>query len=181
MNPLISAPPSADSPHWTEILKDGTHVIIRPIRKADAALERAFFKRLSPEARHMRFLGQMNEPSDELLKCLTDIDYRRDIAFIALVHRDNEKKEIGVARYGTNDDGTICECAVTVSDEWQKKGLGSVLMRHLIEVARAQGVQTMISLDAAGNLAMRDLARFLGFRRKVDPNDATQVIHTLTL
>jgi len=178
---LVATAPSADSPHWTEKLRDGTHVIIRPIRKKDAALERAFIKRLSPEARRMRFLGQMNEPSDDLIEALTDLDYRRDMAFIALIHRDGEKQEIGVSRYGTSPDGKACECAVTVSDQWHNKGLGTLLMRHLIDVARARGVRKMISLDSADNLPMRDLAAFLGFTRKRDPQDPTQVIHTLML
>ncbi|HEY6985869.1 MAG TPA: GNAT family N-acetyltransferase [Rhodanobacteraceae bacterium] len=155
--------------------------MIRPIRKEDATLERMFIKRLSPESRRLRFLGQMNEASDELVKSLTDIDYERDVAFIALVHRDGEKREIGVARYGTNGDGTACECAVTVADEWRKRGLGVALMRHLIGVARSRGVRSMFSIDEADNAGMRDLAKFLGFRRTRDPDDATQVIHTLTL
>jgi GNAT superfamily N-acetyltransferase len=178
---LVPAGPSRDAPHWTEKLADGTHVIIRPIRKEDAALERAFIRRLSPESRRLRFLGQMNEASDELVRALTDIDYRRDVAFVALVHRDGEKREIGVARYGTNKDGTVCECAVTVADEWRKRGLGVALMRHLIDVARARGIRSMFSIDEADNAGMRDLARFLGFRRARDPDDATQVIHTLAL
>ena len=178
---LIPAAPSRDAPRWTDTLADGTHVIIRPIRKEDAALERAFIKRMSPESRRLRFLGQMNEASDALVQALTDIDYRRDMAFVALVHRDGEKREIGVARYGTNQDGTACECAVAVADEWRHRGLGVLLMRHLIDVARSRGVRTMFSLDEADNTAMRDLAKFLGFRRARDPADATQVIHTLTL
>ena len=178
---LVPTPPSADSPRWTETLSDGTRILVRPLRKSDAELERAFIKRLSPESRRMRFLGQMNEPSDALIKSLTDLNPRRDVAFIALVHRDNEKREIGVSRYQTSPDGRICECAVTVSDEWQKKGLGTLLMRHLIEVARSRGIHKMISIDAADNLQMRDLARFLGFRRQVDPQDPTEVVHILTL
>lgn len=168
-------------PHWTETLSDGTRVIIRPIRKEDAALERAFIKRLSPESRRLRFLGQINEASDDLVKALTDIDYRRDMAYVALVHRDGEKREIGVARYGTNDEGTACECAIAVADEWRHRGLGVALMRHLIDVARSRGVRSMFSIDEADNAPMRDLAKFLGFRRARDPDDATQVIHTLTL
>ena len=178
---LVPTGPSRDAPHWTETLSDGTHVIIRPIRKEDAALERAFIKRLSPESRRLRFLGQFNEASDDLVKSLTDIDYRRDVAFVALIHRDGEKREIGVARYGTNEDGSACECAVTVADEWRQRGLGVALMRHLIEVARSRGVRSMFSIDEADNSGMRDLAKFLGFRRTRDPDDATQVIHTLTL
>jgi len=178
---LLPAAPSRDSPHWTDTLSDGTHVLIRPIHKEDAALERAFIKRLSPESRRLRFLGQMNEASDELVKALTDIDYRRDMAFVALVHRDREKREIGVARYGTNKDGSVCECAVAVADEWRNRGLGVALMRHLIDVARSRGVRSMFSVDEADNAAMRDLAKFLGFKRARDPEDATQVIHTLAL
>ena len=180
-NAIVAAAPSRDAPHWTETLSDGTHVVIRPIRKEDAALERAFIRRLSPESRRLRFLGQMNEASDELVKALTDIDYRRDVAFVALVHRDGEKREIGVARYGTNKDGSVCECAIAVADEWRSRGLGVLLMRHLIDVARSRGIRSMFSLDEADNSAMRELAKFLGFRRARDPDDATQVIHTLTL
>ena len=178
---LVPAAPSRDAPHWTETLSDGTHVLIRPIHKEDAALERAFIRRLSPESRRLRFLGQINEASDELVRSLTDIDYRRDVAFVALVHRDGEKREIGVARYGTNKEGTVCECAVAVADEWRSRGLGVLLMRHLIGVARSRGIRSMFSIDEADNGAMRDLAKFLGFRRARDPDDATQVIHTLAL
>jgi GNAT superfamily N-acetyltransferase len=178
---LVEAAPSRDAPSWTETLSDGTHVIIRPIHKEDAALERAFIKRLSPESRRLRFLGQMNEASDEFVRALTDIDYKRDMAFVALVHRDGEKREIGVARYGTSADGTTCECAVAVADEWRNRGLGVLLMRHLIDVARSRGVRSMFSIDEADNAAMSDLARFLGFRRRRDPNDATLVVHTLGL
>lgn len=178
---LVTTAPSRDDPHWSATLKDGTRVLIRPIHKEDAAIERAFLKRLSPESRRLRFLGQMSEPSEELIRNLTEIDYRRDMAFVALVHRDGEKREIGVARYSTSADGKNCECAVTVGDEWRNRGLGTLLMQHLIDVARSRGVQSMMSIDGAGNTGMRDLARFLGFRRKRDPDDPALVIHTLTL
>lgn len=172
---------SADDPHWTETLRDGTRVLIRSIRREDAALEKKFIERLSASSRRFRFLGSIGEPSDDLLRRLTDIDYRRDAAFLALVHREGEKREIGVSRFSLSADGQSCECAVTVADEWQNKGLGVVLMRHLIEVARARGIRSMVSYDAADNTAMRDLAAFLGFRHAVDPNDPRQVVHTLSL
>jgi GNAT superfamily N-acetyltransferase len=178
---LVTTAPSRDDPRWSATLKDGTRVLIRPIHKEDAAIERAFLKRLSPESRRLRFLGQMSEPSEGLIRNLTEIDYRRDMAFVALVHRDGEKREIGVARYSTSADGKNCECAVTVGDEWRNRGLGTLLMQHLIDVARSRGVQSMMSIDEADNTGMRDLAKFLGFRRKRDPDDPTLVIHTLTL
>jgi len=167
--------------HWQDTLLDGTHVLIRPIQKSDTELERDFITHLSPGTRRMRILGQMNEPSDELLRCLTDIDYKHDMAFVALVHRDGDTQEIGVSRYGTSIDGKSCECAVTVSDAWRHRGLATVLMRHLVDYARARGIRKMVSFDSAQNVEMRELAQFLGFERKPDPRNATMVVHTLKL
>ena len=166
--------------HWHETLRDGTRVLIRPIGKDDAALERAFLERLSPESRECRFLGQMNF-SDDMIMRFTDIDYRRDMAFVALRHEAGEKREIGVSRFCMSDDGTSCECAVAVADEWQDRGLGDVLMRHLIEVARQRGIKRMFSIDSAADRQMRNLAASLGFERKVDHDYPSEVIHSLAL
>ena len=179
--PQAKIPAANANLHWTEVLRDGTHVIVRPIGKQDAVRERSFIERLSPESRRLRFLGQMNVPSEALVRQFTDIDYEHDMAFVALVHRDNETLEIGVSRYSTSADGKSCECAVTVSDEWRNKGLASILMRHLIEVARARGIRTMVSYDAVENTDMRQLADYLGFRRTTDPDDPHMVIHRLAL
>lgn len=166
--------------HWHETLRDGTRVLIRPISKDDAALEHAFIERLSPASRWYRFLGQL-KVSDDMIRRLTDIDYRRDMAFVALRHEAGEKREIGVSRFCLSDDGASCECAVAVSDEWQGRGLGHLLMRHLIEVARQRGIRRMFSVDSAGNDQMRDLAASLGFERKVDDEYPSQVIYSLAL
>jgi len=77
------APPS-DIPESVVTLLDGSEVTIRALREGDAELERNFIRNLSPESRWMRFLGQIGEPSDSLIRKLTELDYRHDMAFIAL-------------------------------------------------------------------------------------------------
>jgi GNAT superfamily N-acetyltransferase len=166
--------------HWHDKLRDGTRVLIRPIGKDDGALERAFIERLSPESREYRFLGQV-AVNDNLVRELTDLDYQRDMAFIALRHDAGEKREIGVSRFCVSKDGESCECAVVVSDEWQDKGLGTLLMRHLIEVARQRGIKRMISIDMAENVGMRNLAKSLGFDRTIYHDYPSEVLHTLDL
>ena len=104
-----------------------------------------------------------------------------EVAFAAVVREDSHERIVGVSRYSTDKEGKNCECAVTVSDEWQQKGLGTLLMKHLMEVARARGIRTMISLASAENVQMQDLASYLGFRTRVDPDDASQVIHEIDL
>jgi GNAT superfamily N-acetyltransferase len=166
--------------HWHETLRDGSRVLIRPIGKEDAAIERTFIERLSPASRGFRFLGQM-KASDDMIRRLTEIDYRRDMAFIALRHEAGEKREIGVSRFCVSDDGASCECAVVVSDEWQGRGLGHLLMRHLIEVARQRGIKRMFSVDSSANRQMRGLAASLGFERKVDHDCPSEVVYSLDL
>jgi len=170
-----------DYPRWSDKLRDGTCVSIRPITRNDVEKEREFIESLSPETRRYRFLGQVGKPGEQLLAQLTDVDYRHDAAFAAVASADEAARFIGVARYLATADGSGCECAVTVLDGWHHRGLGTLLMRHLIEVAKARGINYMFSLDATDNLAMADLARFLGFERHVDRDDPTTVLHSLWL
>ncbi|GAB3040347.1 GNAT family N-acetyltransferase [Oleiagrimonas citrea] len=167
--------------HWIEELHDGHHVLIRPIRAEDRERERVFIERLSPAAKHYRFLGEMRTPDERLLDLMLNVDYTNTMAFIALVHDDGELREVGVSRYAASGDSRHCECAVTVAEDWQHRGLGVALMRHLIDMARRNGFKQMFSVDAADNEPMRELAEFLGFRRSTDPDDATQVIYTRDL
>lgn len=172
---------SAFEPQWHEKLRDGSSVLIRPIHPADTELERRFITELSPESRRLRFLGQIGTPSPALLDQLTHPDPKHDAAFVALIAQGASKREIGVARFSAQADGRRCECAVTVSEDWRNRGLATVLMQHLIDVARRRGIETMYSIDAAENPAMHDLATHLGFTCRRDPENAAQVLHTLDL
>lgn len=177
-----SQPPTeAPDEHWVEALPDGSHVLIRPLRAEDRQREADFIARLSPEARHFRFLCSMREVSPALLDQLMTVDFHDSAAYIALVHQDGELVEVGVSRYARGADAGHCECAVTVADDWRHRGLGVALMRHLIETARRNGMTQMYSIDSAANAPMHELVRFLGFSSHQDPGDPTQTIHTLQL
>lgn len=169
-----------DFPHWSHTLQDGRQVAIRPLTADDMEAERRFIQNLSPRSRHYRFLGQVSRPSDALLRQLTQLEYPRQVAFAAVPPGDPAQLA-GVSRYSTDEQGIHCECAVTVADAWQHQGLGTLLMEHLIEVARSRGVRTMMSMDLADNVAMRELARDLGFHARSDPEDRHQVIFELKL
>jgi GNAT superfamily N-acetyltransferase len=182
MNDKRSAPEApAPLPRWSEHLRDGTNVVVRPLERIDADREREFIASLSPQTLRFRFLGQVHRPSEKLIETLTDIDMEHDVALAAVVPDDADQRILGVARYSADEDGTRCECAVTVLDDWHRRGLGSMLMRHLIEIARSRGIREMYSIDSAENSEMAELASFLGFKRELDPEDATQVVHRLSL
>jgi GNAT superfamily N-acetyltransferase len=166
---------------WTEALRDGSTVTIRLINRHDMAAERAFIEGLSPESRRFRFLDAVASPSERMIEQFTDVDCVRDVGFVAFAQPDSREQIVGVGRYSTDPDGLICECAVTVADPWQHKGLGTVLMQRLIDCARSRGIRTMFSVDLAENAAMSELARHFGFHTHVDPDDAGQVIHELQI
>ncbi len=166
---------------WTEELRDGTHVLIRPIHVRDVEMERRFIEALSPDSRRFRFLESMRSPSDALLKQLTDIDPATDAAYVAVIVDGTKEQEIGVARFSAAADAKDCEFAVTVGDEWQRKGLGTLLMRRLLQVARSRGIRSLHSSDAADNGSMRKFAEHLHLRHERDPDDATQVLYSVDL
>jgi GNAT superfamily N-acetyltransferase len=170
-----------DIPRWNECLRDGTRVLVRPLVPDDAQGEREFLESLSPESRRFRFLGQIGHPTEEMIFRLTHVDSPRDIAFAATARVDGRELIVGVSRYGASADGSECECAITVRDDWQHRGVGTLLLSHLLQVAKARGIKRMWSIDAATNTRMDELARFFGFERRPDPRDPTQVIHSLWL
>jgi ribosomal protein S18 acetylase RimI-like enzyme len=181
-NPLVPSPSTPhDVPRWTERLRDRSEVLIRPLQPTDRAAEREFLDGLALEARRYRFLGQVASPSEALIVRHGDIDFVHEVAFAAVVHVDGRDHIVAIARYSVDPDGTGCECAVTVAEAWQDKGLGTILMRHLIEIARARGIGTMYSVEAADNVEMRDLAQHLGFHTQLDPKDPTLYVHRLEL
>lgn len=179
---------SADAPfgalegtHWIETLNDGTAVLVRPLRADDRQREEAFINRLSPESRRHRFMDTFKKASPTLIDQMMDVDNFNQMAFIALAHDNGELREVGISRYSATDRDKQCESAVTVADDWRQRGLAVLLMRHLIDQARKNGFKQMISFDSAQNESMRELAKYLHFDCRRDPEDASQVIHTLDL
>lgn len=164
----------------TDLLKDGSRVTIRPLNKDDFGAEREFIMRLSPESRRYRFLSSIASPSDQLLKRLTDLDDSTEAAFVALIEESGVAREVGVARMSAVGDGRA-EFAVTVRDDWQHKGLGTRLTQYVIEAARQRGIRGLFSVDASDNAPMKEFAKTLGFVRDINPQDATEVIHSLRL
>ena len=151
--------------------KDGTQVTIRPIRPEDVRMEHEFVKALSPESRYMRFMNTIREVSPAQLVRLTQIDYDREMAYVATVDIDGAEKEIGVVRYATNPDGESCEFAIVVADDWQGKGLARRLMSTLIDTASSNGLRYMHGDFLAENSRMLAFVASLGFVLSTHPED----------
>lgn len=156
-------------------------VTLRPIRPEDAEMEQEFVRGLSPESRRFRFMDTLRELTPRMLARFTQIDFDREMAFVATVAREGRETEVGVCRYVTNPDGASCEYAIVVADNWQRRGLGRQMMIRLIDVARARGLQTMIGHVLGNNSSMLSLCQDLGFLVSESADDPLVKRVTLTL
>lgn len=154
-------------------LPSGNDVLIRPIRPEDADLTQGFVRSLSEESKYFRFMDAVRELSPTMLARLTQIDYTREMALLALTEIDGREVELGVARYAINPDAESCEFALVVDDRWQKQGIGHKLMDVLMDVARSKGLKVMEGEVLKTNRPMLKLVEALGFHIEVHPEDDT--------
>ncbi len=162
-------------------LPDGRVVTLRPIRPEDATIEQDFVKGLSDESRYFRFMNTLRELTPMMLARFTQIDYDREMAFIAVIEEGAREVEIGVVRYITNPDGETCEFALVVADAWHRHGLGRRLMELLIEVARSRGLKAMLGHVLSNNQRMLELCTDIGFVISESPGEPTLRRALLTL
>ena len=145
--------------HWTT--QDGERLTIRPIRPEDAEQHGAFFSRLSPQDIRYRFFTAMRELSPEQMARLTQIDYDREMAFVAV--REASGETVGVARLVCEDERRG-EFAVIVQADMKGRGVASHLMQRLIDWARARGLREIVGPGAGGqctDAGVRAASRFL--------------------
>ncbi|WP_376691337.1 bifunctional acetate--CoA ligase family protein/GNAT family N-acetyltransferase [Wenzhouxiangella sp. EGI_FJ10409] len=160
----------AIAPYPTHLIErvpfaDG-EITLRPIRPEDEPAHRDFFNSLAAEDIRFRFFGVIREPEHTQLARFTQIDYEREMAFIAV---DEDGRTLGVARIALDSVGHRAEFAVVVRSNIKGRGLGRILLSRLIRHCRETGVREVVGQVLQHNTRMLGLSRDLGFR--VEPAD----------
>ncbi|MDH4108856.1 MAG: GNAT family N-acetyltransferase [Gammaproteobacteria bacterium] len=150
---------------------NGMPVTIRPIRPEDREIERSFVESLSDHSRFLRFFSAMKKLSPKLLDHLINVDFPREMAFIATINVNGVEQEIGVARYAPSETDGSAEFAIVVADEWHGQGIGRELLRHLFDVARSAGIRRIEGSVLATNSNMVRFCHGLGFTSRLDVHD----------
>ena len=144
------------------------HLLLRPIRPEDFDQQRRFLAQVSREDMRTRFFAVVRELPDRELARLTQIDYDREMAFIAVESTVGKADEtLGVARVSTDPDNVEAEFAVLVRSDLKGHGLGRVLLEKLIRYCRDRGTRRMSGEVLSDNLRMAHLAAALGFTEEV--------------
>jgi RimJ/RimL family protein N-acetyltransferase len=143
-----------------EEIRDGAVVDVRPIEPGDKELLRDGFDRLSERSRYERFLSPIDHLGPGMLRYFTEVDHHDHEALVAIDPEHGHM--VGVARYVREDDPHVAEAAITVADEWQGRGVGTLLLRCIAERAREENVKRFSAYVLAQNDDMLDLLRRLG-------------------
>ncbi len=161
-----------------ERLSDGTPIHLKPVQPEDEPLLKDIVSHMTPDDRRFRFFAPMRELTHQLGARLSQVDYDREMALIALTA--DGKTALGVARYSADPDNRQAEFAVALRSDWKRRGLGHLVMTRLIDVARQRGLGALVGDVSRDNEAMLDLCRVLGFsidRHRDDPAAFRVVLH----
>ncbi|HZC96713.1 MAG TPA: GNAT family N-acetyltransferase, partial [Bradyrhizobium sp.] len=160
-------------------VKDGWRVFVRPIRPEDEPLIHELLRHVTTHDLRLRFFAVMKEFSHEFIARLTQIDYARAMAFVALDEITNEA--VGVVRIHSDSIYESGEYAILLRSDLKGRGLGWTLMQLIIEYARSEGLKTISGDVLAENTVMLAMCRSLGFEVKSDPAEHDICIVKLAL
>ncbi len=154
-------------------LKDGTEVVLHPVKPEDEQRFNEFLKSLSPESMRFRFFEIINEMSHEMLTRYCNLDYDREIAVVAELQESN-KPIIGAVRLIADTGGKSGEFAVLVRDKLHGLGLGSKLMDVLIEIGKDMRLNKIYGYVSANNYKMLQLCKKKGFKVETLDEETTK-------
>jgi acetyltransferase len=162
-----------------DVLHDGTRALVRPLRPADAALYPDFVAHITPDDSRLRFFTTIRELSQERIAELTQLDYARAMAFIAISEANGDM--LGVVRLHLDADRQGGEYAVIVRSALKGLGLGWLLMRRMIDYAKSIGLPRVHGQVLAENTTMLRMCAHLGFQIGDDPSSKDIKVATLEL
>jgi RimJ/RimL family protein N-acetyltransferase len=141
-----------------EVLRDGGSIHVRAIRPADKERLREFSQHLSSRSVYFRFFSPKKKLTDGELAWLTDLDFERHVALVATLGHGEEERIIGVGRYAVATKEPTpprsAEVAFVILDDHQGRGIASVLLAHLLVIARQKGIREFEADVLAENRAM---------------------------
>jgi len=159
---LAAAPAVAaaiTTPQDRVILRDGSAVLIGPLAAGDVKAIITWFEGLGPQARYERFLASVARLNDRTLAQLAAVDHQEHEALAAVTA---DGTTVGIARYIRLPQAGTAELAVAVADQWQGRGLGSLLLDRIAARARAAGIRWLTVECLASNASIACLLRRLG-------------------
>lgn len=147
-----------------ERLKDGSKITLRPIKPEDEPKWLEMLRACSQESIRMRFFSLISDFTHEMAVRYCVNDYDRELALVAEMEEEGGEIFVGIARLEADPDHTSAEYAVIVPDGYQGRGIGGLLTRRCMEIAKDWGVRQVIAITLPDNHSMVSIFRLHGFR-----------------
>lgn len=167
----ISPYPNQYEGDW--MLRDGTPVLLRPLKPEDEPQMHDFLSKCSEDTIYFRYFRHIRKFTHEMLIRFTQNDYDREIGLVALGQPPTPEVMLGMGHLFMDSRRETAEFAIMVGDQWQGNGLGSEIVWRLIEIAQEQGVQRLWGEILAQNQPMLEMAKKMGFTVTKDIENQT--------
>jgi acyl-CoA hydrolase/N-acetylglutamate synthase-like GNAT family acetyltransferase len=150
----------------TMLLDDGTQISFRPVHPTDEPRMRDILYALSQETLYYRFMTHSQRFAHKQVQEFVYIDHRKDVAIVGTVPEAHGEDIIAVGRYYLDEKTNRAEVAFIIRDEWQNRGIGSFLFRHLVTIAKRNGISGFTAEVLRDNRRMQAIFNHSGFRMK---------------
>ncbi|MEM2111457.1 MAG: GNAT family N-acetyltransferase [Candidatus Bathyarchaeia archaeon] len=147
-------------------LEDGSKVLLRPIKPSDATMKQHLFYALSKESIAKRYLGSLKSMPIKRIWPHVIVDYDNEMSIVGTVMEEGRESIVGIGSYSRVPQTNIAEVAFVVRDDWQNKGLGSILLKYLAEIAKKRGLEGFTAWVLTNNTRMMHIFRKCGYPMK---------------
>lgn len=159
-----------------EKMRDGTKVLLRPMKHTDDKLWVELYNSLSAMSKYYRFFTSHRQPTPEMINQYVHIDYVNNFAIVAILTEQGKERMLGVARYVLDPPPDSAELAVAIADDWQGKGLGTKMLMHLLQIMIRRKIKRVHGDIFLENRKMMQLMHESGFKL-IDKDDSFGVRH----
>jgi acetyltransferase len=174
---LVNAYPKKYETSWK--LRDGRTITLRPIKPEDAPLWVEMFQKFSEESKRYRFFQNIKDTPPEVIARYCNINYDKEMAIVAELTEENQRRILGVVRLVVEPDAKTGEIAFIVADPWQGLGLGWKMVEYMIEICKDKELEAIYALILRHNDRSIKLVKEMGF--SIESFDQETVKATLSL
>lgn len=152
-------------------LQDGTRVLVRPIRPDDEPKIKGMFYSFSEQTKYLRYHGFLKSMPHHRLQVFCNVDYDTEMALVAVRGEMGQEQIIGVGRYVTTPAKGSAEMAFVVRDDWQRKGIGTYLLKRLVKIGKQSGIRKFVGYVLPENSGMLRTVHHSGFNTETTTED----------
>ena len=152
-------------------------IFFRPVKPTDEAIQREFFYSLSDESLYFRFFNRVKSMPHEKVQPMVNIDFREEISIVGLLGEAGDDVMVAIGGFQIDHTDNVAEVAFVVRDDWQRHGIGTFLMKKLVDIAKDHGLDGFKAEVLAHNRKMLNVFHECGYPVSTRFDDGSYAVH----